>query len=41
MHISGNEPSSLILSQTKRFQNLKKVWHESANNKLKPKGMVK
>ena len=39
MRISGNEPSSVILSQTKWFQKLKKVTRKSLN-KVKPKGMV-
>ena len=39
MRISGNEPSSVILSQRKWIQNLKMI-AESAKIKLKPKGMV-
>ena len=39
MRISGNEPSSVILSQTKLFQKLKWL-PDSAKTKLKPKGMV-
>ena len=39
MRISGNEPSSVILSQTKWFQTLKMIaWKFQI--KLKPKGMV-
>ena len=36
MRISGNEPLSVILSQTKWIQKLK----IKCQNKLKPKGMV-
>ena len=36
MRISGNEPSSVILSQTKLFQKLKWL-SESAQTKLKPR----
>ena len=41
MRISGypNEPSSVILSQTKWIQKLKWL-SESAKNKLNPKGIV-
>ena len=39
MRISGNEPSSVILGQTEELKS-KKLWCESAKNKLKPKGMV-
>ena len=39
MRISGNEPSSVILNQTKLAQKLKWLL-ESAKTKLKPKGMV-
>ena len=39
MRISGNEPSSVILRQTKRFQKLKMLTRK-CQNKLKPKGMV-
>ena len=35
MRSSGNEPSSVILSQTKLFQKLKRLL-ESAKTKLKP-----
>ena len=39
MRISGNEPSSVSLSQAKVFQKLK--WFpESAKTILNPKGMV-
>ena len=40
MRISGTEPSSVILSQTKSFKKLKGDAQKSAENKLKPKGMV-
>ena len=40
MRISGTEPSSVILSQTKSFQKLKKWCPKKYQNKLKPKGMV-
>ena len=39
MRISGNEPSSVILSQIKWFQKLK-IISRKCLNKLKPKGMV-
>ena len=39
MRISGTEPSSVILSQTKKFQKLK-IDAQKCQNKLKPKGMV-
>ena len=39
MRISGTEPSSVILSQTKKFQKLESVVPKRLN-KLKPKGMV-
>ena len=39
MRISGIEPSSVILSQTKWFQKLKMIGPKF-QNKLKPKGMV-
>ena len=39
MRILGNEPSSVILSQTKWIQTLKMIV-QKFQNKLKPKGMV-
>ena len=39
MRISGNEPSSVILSQTKCIQKLK-MTARKCQNKLKSKGMV-
>ena len=39
MRISGTEPASVILSQTKRFKILK-VIPKSAKNKVKPNGML-
>ena len=39
MRISGNEPSSVILIQTKRFQKLKMIFRKCLN-KQKPNGMV-
>ena len=39
MRISGNEPSSVILSQTKWFQTLKMIARK-CQIKLNPKGMV-
>ena len=39
MRISGTEPSSVILSQTKMFKILK-VIPKSAKNKVKQKGMA-
>ena len=39
MRISGNEPSSVILSQTKWFQTLKMIVPK-CQIKVKPKGMV-
>ena len=39
MRISGNEPSSVILSQTKLFQTLQMIARK-CQIKLKPKGMV-
>ena len=39
MRISGNEPSSVILSQTKLFQKLKWL-PESAKNQVEAKRMV-
>ena len=39
MRISGNEPSSVILSQTKLFQKLKRL-PESAKNQVEAKRMV-
>ena len=39
MRISGNEPSSVILRQTKWFQKLK--MSRKCQNKLKPNGMMK
>ena len=39
MRISGNEPSSVILSQTMQLKNWK-VMTQKYLNKLKPKGMV-
>ena len=39
MRISGNEPSSVILSQTKWFQTLKIIAQKS-QIKVKPKGIV-
>ena len=40
MRISGNEPSSVILSQTMWIQKLKVIARNCQNN-LKPKGMYK
>ena len=37
MRISGNEPSSVVLSQTKRFQKLK-IIAESSETSLSQKG---
>ena len=39
MRISGNDPSSLILSQTKWIQKLKMIV-QKFQNKLKPKAIV-
>ena len=39
MRISGKEPSSVILSQTKWFQTLKMI-AQKCQIKLKPNGMV-
>ena len=39
MRISGNEPSSVILSQTMWIQKLK-MTARKYQNKVKPKGMV-
>ena len=39
MRISGNEPSSMILGQTKSFQTLKMIARK-CQIKLKPKGIV-
>ena len=39
MHISGNETSSVILSETKWFQTLKTI-AQKYQIKLKPIGMV-
>ena len=38
MRISGTEPSSVILTQTKYFK--VEVMPKKCQNKLKPKGMV-
>ena len=40
MRIPGNEPSSVILSQTKWFQKMKKMIRRKCLNKVKSKGMV-
>ena len=39
MRISGTDPSSVILSQTKLFKRLN-IDAQKYQNKLKPKGMV-
>ena len=39
MRISGNEPSSGILRQTKWFQKLK-MFTQKCQEKMKPKGIV-
>ena len=39
MRISGNEPSSVILSQTMAIQKLKAI-AQKCQNMLRPKGMV-
>ena len=39
MRISGNEPASVILSQTKWIQTLQMIV-QKFQNKLAPKGMV-
>ena len=39
MHISGNEPSSVILSQTMWSQKLKTI-AQKCQNKVKPEGIV-
>ena len=39
MRISGNEPSSVILSQTKLFQKLKRI-AQKCQNKPSQKGIV-
>ena len=39
MRISGTEPSSVILSQRKKFKKLK-MYAQKSQNKVKPKGMV-
>ena len=39
MRISGTEPSSVILGQTKQFQKLR-VIPKKCQNKLEQKGMV-
>ena len=39
MRISGNEPSSVILSQTMLIQKLKMIARKF-QNKVKPKGIV-
>ena len=39
MGISGTEPSSVILSQRKKFKKLK-MYAQKCQNKVKPKGTV-
>ena len=40
MRISGTEPSSVILSQTKQFQKMNSYAQNVPKLKQKPKGMV-